>query len=777
MKLRNTVAFARAAASIPRLWCGLLGYAVAAIVVLTIGCSRDPEVRKRNYFESGNRYLDQSKPQEAAIEYRNALQIDPRFAEARVKLAEIYEKLGDGPNALNEYVRAADLLPNDVKVQLLAGQYLLAARRLDDALARADAALAQEATNVEAHVLRGNALGGLNELEKALAEIEEAVRLEPARGPTYTQLGIVEFARGRNEQAEAAFKKAIELAPNHVQGHLALANYYWATRQLPQAEQSFTTALKIDPENAAANRAMAAYSLSTGRTADAEQYLKRLAEAARSPGTVFALAEYYLATNRIQDAIAQLEPLASDERQVTGAKQHLARAYAAAGNRAKAHTLVDEMLARDGRDTDALLLKGQLSLDEGKRDEALAHVKAAVDAAPASIAAQFALGKLYAARGDGAGAREHFTKVLDLNPRATAARLELSKLQLASGNPNESLSTVDQAARIQPDNIEVRLTLVRSLLAAKQFTRADTEIRGLLAAHPDIAAVHVQSGVLAAERKNQKSARAAFERALALAPDSVEALAALVALDVSARDFTAAKTRVDAHTASPEARPELLLLAARTYVSTGDLAGAERLLRRTIDRDPTLLPAYGMLARIYLSQKKIDLARQEFEALAERQSMPVAALTMAGIILQSQGNQAEAKKRFERALAFDPRAAVAANNLAWIYAEAGENLDGALQLAQTAARAAPDVPEMMDTLGWVYYKKNLPDQAIQQLSRSVEKTPGNPVYRYHLGLAYVQAGDPVRGRQSLAKALELGSDFAGADVARRTLAELDAVGR
>lgn len=289
--------------------------------------------------------------------------------------------------------------------------------------------------------------------------------------------------------------------------------------------------------------------------------------------------------------------------------------------------------------------------------------------------------------------------------------------------------------------------------------------------------MHVQSGVLAAEKKDLKAARTAFERAIALEPQSIEALAALLALDVTARDFAGARARIDAKVAAPGARPELLLLAARTYAATGDAAAAERLLRRTIEQEPTMLPAYGMLAQLYLAQKKLDEARQEFEALARRQSNPVAALTMAGMIFQSQGNQAEAKKRFEEALAHDPRAPVAANNLAWLYAEAGENFDGALQLAQTATTASPDTPEMMDTLGWVYYKKNLPSQAIQQFARSVEKAPNSPVYRYHLGLAYVQAGDAVRGRQSLTRALELKSDFAGADVARRTLAELGAANR
>jgi hypothetical protein len=51
------------------------------------------------------------------------------------------------------------------------------------------------------------------------------------------------------------------------------------------------------------------------------------------------------------------------------------------------------------------------------------------------------------------------------------------------------------------------------------------------------------------------------------------------------------------------------------------------------------------------------------------QQKPIAALTMAGMIEQMQSQLPEAEQAFQRVLRLDPRAGVAANNLAWIYAE------------------------------------------------------------------------------------------------------------
>ena len=101
----------------------------------------------------------------------------------------------------------------------------------------------------------------------------------------------------------------------------------------------------------------------------------------------------------------------------------------------------------------------------------------------------------------------------------------------------------------------------------------------------------------------------------------------------------------------------------------------------------------------------------------------------------------------------------------------GEDLDSALQLALMATSASPDMPELMDTLGWVYYKKNLPLLALPQFSRSAEKAPENPVFHYHLGLAHLQAGDPVKGRSALERALQAKPDPATVAEIQRLLAE------
>lgn len=748
------------------------GLAVLAAVLAISACTASPQAKKQRFYESGNRYFSEGRYQESAIEYRNAIQIDPRFADARLKLAESYARVGDARGALEEYVRAADLRPGDPEVQLTAGGYLLAAGRPADALARADAALRNQPSNVPAHILRGNALAGLNDLNTAVKEIEEAQRLDPTQGATLTQLGLMQLARGREAEAETALRRAIELSPGLVTAHLALAHYLWAAGRQEQAERSFREALALEPEHTLANRAMAAFCLSTGRSAEAERYLRLVADRSKTPGATFALTDYYMMSGRPRDAIVRLEPLAKDNRTVPGARTRLASAHAAAGDTARAHAILDDLLRLDPQQPDARLLKGQLVAADGRRDEALQHVRAAAEAAPASTVAQFALGRIYAARGDVAGAERAFREVLRINPRAAAAQVELAKLELASGRTTASLESAREAVRREPGSLTARLALIRSLVAAGNLEAAEREISTLLASYPQVSAVHVQKGLLAAARRHVTEARSAFQQALALEASSLEAFAALLALEIAAGDVDAAKTQLEQRLAGGAPTPELLLVAGRTYAGANDLPSAERVLRRAIDAEPSLLPAYSLLGQVYLRQRKLKEAASEFDLMAARETRPVAALTMAGMIHYAQGDRAEAVRRFEQVLSIDPHAAIAANNLAWIYAQSGEFLEKAVQLAQIAAQRMPDSPEVADTLGYAYYRTSRPDLAVAAFERSVGREPQNPTYLYHLGLAQAQAGNAAAARVALERALSLRADFADAAEARRLLTEL-----
>jgi len=286
---------------------------------------------------------------------------------------------------------------------------------------------------------------------------------------------------------------------------------------------------------------------------------------------------------------------------------------------------------------------------------------------------------------------------------------------------------------------------------------------------PQTAAVHTVLGEIYMTRRDTTAARRSFQRALQLDRDDLEALTNVVTLEVQANHFNEARRLVDARLAKSPNDPGLLALAARTYATAGDLPKAEQLLKRVIASDSSNFSAYGMLGQLYMSQERLEAARLEYERVVARDPKSIAAHTIIAMILEAQHKTDEAQRRYERILEIDPNAVVAANNLAWLHVQRNQHLDLALELAQRAKQQLSSDPRVNDTLGWVYYQKNLTDQAIPFLLEGVTRDAGNPLHHYHLGMAYVRLGDWPRARQALERALMLKPDFAGADQAKKAL--------
>src|SRR5215475_9403428 len=91
---------------------------IGCMAALVTGCSRDPNVRKQKYFESGQRYYQEGKYREAIIQFRNATQVDGRFTEAHYQLAQAYQKVHDWQRAYAELFRTLELDPESYKAHI-----------------------------------------------------------------------------------------------------------------------------------------------------------------------------------------------------------------------------------------------------------------------------------------------------------------------------------------------------------------------------------------------------------------------------------------------------------------------------------------------------------------------------------------------------------------------------------------------------------------------------------------------------------------------------------
>ena len=740
---------------------------VAAVSVAS--CKSDPKVAAREHLEDGNRQLAQQQYPEAILEYRRAVQADPRLGEARLQLAHAYASSGDGQNALKEYARASDLLPDDTAAQVKAGNFMLLAGRFEDAQGVAKRMLGRNANNVEAQILLANSLAGMKDLDGAVEAFETAVTMDPKRSATYSELGSVRLIGGQKDAAEAAFRKAIEIDANSANAHLSLANFFWATGNLPEAERGMRRALRIEPNNLVGNRAMSMYYMLINTPEAAEPHLTIVAGVSPNIDAKYFLAEYYLRLGRTDAARAVLTPLLAAKASFGGASVRLARVEVVAKKNAEAHRVLEAVLAREPKNAEALITLGKLHLSENNTINALTTLKTAVQANPRSIEAHLALAQTLVLRGSVAEGTTAFNDALKLDGTSTEARMGLARLQINNNTPADAVPLVLKIVEEQPRNLEARLLLLHGLIAVGDLPQATNQLNVLLQQAPGSATVQTAAGMLATIKRDSEGARRAYALALSADPKSYQALAGLLNSEMQGKKFGSAKALIEKQLAAMPNDPNVLLMAAQTYSAMGDAFETEQALKKTVEVDPQSLQAYSMLGRMYYQQGRLDLARRELETFVTRAPKSVPANTMLGTILELQGKKDEAKLRYNQALQTDPRAAVAANNLAWINANTNGNLDMALQLAQTAKSQLPNRHEVDDTLGWIYYKKGLSTLAIESLNNSTTRQPDNPNYHYHLALAHHQNGDNEQARKHLEQALKSNANFEGAAEAKKLL--------
>lgn len=745
--------------------------ALAALTLVAAGCSKDPNVAKQEHFESGERYAAEGKYGEAIIEYRNAVQLDPQFGRARYRLADAYSQTGDLQAAFGEYVRAADLL-DEPEVQLRAGNFLLLAGRHEDAKARAERVLAGEPQNAAAHVLRANSLAGLKDFPGAVDQMEKAIESDPGRGLSYASLGTFELLRGNRADAEAAYRKAIESDPRSAMAHMALGNYRLALNEPQEAERAFTKAVELEPTNTLALRSLAALYLTAQQPAKAEPLLRRIVDQTRDLRTRLILADIYVAMEQPGRAEQELEAIVKEKEAFSSAKLRLAALDYMGGRAAEGYAHVDELLKQDPKNVQGLVLGGRFLLLEEKTDEAIARLQVATKADPKNDSAHFWLGEAYGARGRAQEARGAYAEALRLNPTYIPAQIALSQINLRAGDADTALNFAQQAVAAAPANPDARAALVWALLGQRNVTRAADELKILARDNADASVVHVLQGTLDMVRRDPKAAEKAFAKARLLQPDSADALSGVLASRLAAGNVAGAQGEADSAIARAPNDPATLVVAGRAYLATRQFDKAEAVLKRAIERDAQRLPAYSLLGQLYVTQRRTEEAIKEFDELSKRQTNAVGAHTVVGMLMQASNRRQEAKERYQKVLALDANAAVAANNLAWMQVEDGENLDVALQLAQTASARLPESAEVSDTLGLVYIKKGLYPQAIDALKVSVERAPKTAAYHYRLGVAYAKAGDAALARQSLDRALKLDPNFSDAADARATLASL-----
>ncbi len=196
------------------------------------------------------------------------------------------------------------------------------------------------------------------------------------------------------------------------------------------------------------------------------------------------------------------------------------------------------------------------------------------------------------------------------------------------------------------------------------------------------------------------------------------------------------------------------------YMRDGQIAEARKAFEATLASDPNSVTAAINLAEIDRREHRADQARRRLQALlAEHPQNVPAYLVLAGIDEET-GDRAGEIAAYRSAIGIDGSNVFALNNLAW--ALVSDNLDEALRLAERAVEIAPGNAAAQDTLGWIYYRKQMYDTAAGHLKMAVDRDP-SPRREFHLAMSYLKAGRTQSGRELLRNALKQDPNLAATE--------------
>ena len=457
------------------------------------------------------------------------------------------------------------------------------------------------------------------------------------------------------------------------------------------------------------------------------------------------------------------------------------------GETTKAREAIEEAISRFAGDAPMLQFElGDLLVEEGNLDRAR-EVAESLKEEPAY--ANLLNGSIALADNDPETAMKFFESGLRRWPNNAGARFLTGAAAEQLGDKSRAIAEYREAIRNDDTRTDAALRLAEILFADAEYTTAlDFANRHLMQrpfSGPD---AHLISARSAAKTGKVEAARATLGDLVKRPEFEILALVELASLaamagapDEAADALQKAYEEVDgaseddllvssliSHLIDSNRASEALALAqkeraksnsamandliGRVLMRQGRLEDAKKSFDAALSIDSNFASAIEGLGALAFVNNDFEAARSHFDRAAELDETNADFLYRGAQATLALGETDAAIERLEKTVEAEPGHAGACNDLAWLLAETGGDLDHALRLANRATRVLPG-PFTADTLGWVHLRRNDATAAAAAFRGAIADYGGSPTRYYHLGLALGQQGQTEEALEVLRQAV------------------------
>jgi tetratricopeptide (TPR) repeat protein len=706
---------------------------MALILGATGGCSKQTRVNR--LLKAANAHFDAEKYDDAEVEYKSVLRQGGLNPTAIGQLGRLYARNGRMLEARVYLQKAAELQPNSLPFQLALGQVEVSHHDSTNAARIARRILSAQPTNEEALILLVDSSLDPRQLRQDLASLPRL-----AENPCYhLGLGVLAMRQKNLQEADKELGLAVAANPKSSLTYVALAELRGLEKRGKEANQAFETAVELAPQRSYIRSRYADHLVQHGSVEQARKLLQEMTGKAPDyiPGWI-SLMNLALAEKKYDEAAR----------------------------------CADRVLERDERNFEALMGRGGACLAEGDAAKAAAvfeHMDAMYKKVPE---VKYDLALAYFMGQDRVKGMAQLDKALALDPGHAKSALLMAEVEIRSGDPQAAITVLTRLIKKNPNVVQGHFMLADAYLARQRPEAALAVYRNLAAALPKNPQIPLFMGVVLALQHKNAEARAAFEKALELAPDYMAAAEQLINLDLAEHKYPEATAVAREEILKAPKAGEPWELLAKTDFAQANAAGAEADLLKAIELNPALPKPYLSLAEVYGATGKYEEALQKLNALAARTNDASVFVKIGAI--RSRMNQFDAARQaYQKALAINSNSIPALNNLAYMDSVRLNRIDEAYEAAQKARLLAPYDPGVGDTLGWILFKKGDLAHALTLLEESAQKAPANAEIQFHLGMAHYLLDDEDAARVALQRAVAAPQDFPNKDEAGARLAILN----
>ncbi|WP_319575392.1 tetratricopeptide repeat protein [uncultured Desulfobacter sp.] len=492
---------------------------------------------------------------------------------------------------------------------------------------------------------------------------------------------------------------------------------------------------------------------------EADQTQEALEKAiAKDPDSSFLQREYIIWLQK-QKKSGQALALAQDlaEKYPDDVENLLLLARLKKGDEKDMTILLERILQMAPEDKETFLRLGKVYMDEGMTLEAMNLFSRMVSIFPDYYVAHFYLGETQRIADQPAAASQSYFKTLELEPDLLEPRFRLVDVYKAMGeekNKAEIETVLKEILDLDPGNERALIELSLFYFNTKDYENADDIFAAFgreIRENPDLVVNIAQT--LIPEHRYQDAVTILSQIRKTLPGNANINFFLGMAYEGLEKPGKAIEYYLKVTPDHPRYKKTILSIAF-LYRDMNRTVEAIRFLEQHHRQSPADIDITSYLASFYQENNRYDIAVTMLERALKETPQNTTLLFKLGAVLDTAGQRQESIEIMNTIIRLDPKHASALNYLGYTYAEMGIHLDQALELVQRALEIRPEDGYIMDSMGWVYYKKQAYDKAVFYLEKAVELSNYETVIAAHLADAYLKTGERKKAVAMYKKALE-----------------------